>query len=45
MLAYLGASTDGVLVNDADTISGIIEIKCPFFCYQINCERGLYSMQ
>ena len=28
--AYLGASPDGVLVNDVDTISGIIEIKCPF---------------
>jgi len=28
--AYLGASPDGVLVNDADTIFGIIEIKCPF---------------
>ena len=28
--AYLGASPDGVLVNDADTICGIIEIKCPF---------------
>lgn len=29
-LKYIGASSDGVLVEDADSIDGIIEINCPF---------------
>ena len=28
--AYLGASPDGVLVDESDTVIGIIKIKCPY---------------
>ena len=28
--AYLGASPDGVLLNDTGSLKGIIEIKCPY---------------
>ena len=37
---YLGASPDGVLVNDTNTICGIIEIKCPYSAAKLTVKEA-----
>ena len=37
---YLGASPDGILVNDTNTICGILEIKCPYSAAKLTVKEA-----
>ena len=38
--AYLGASPDGVLVDESGTVTGIIEIKCPYSAAKLTVQEA-----